>query len=229
MVSVDFSSRSSKHMNVSFDKNLCAKSRPHIVYLPPKEIISTTESFISLYDDFHIPFEEIYYDLIKLLLRPLKRSPNTDEQNLVIKYIESVTTGKVIQRDKKFFLSTLDSGDIEMGLVSESFRRLSTISYLISSGSLDEKSILFWDEPESGMGQKLVPVVAEIITALAKMGVQVFVATHDDRITKELNRTNIQHNANIFNPKLQIISLFKGENGSISFNSTNEFNNSIQG
>ena len=33
------------------------------VYIPPKEIISATENFGSLYSDYHIAFEETYYDL----------------------------------------------------------------------------------------------------------------------------------------------------------------------
>ena len=43
------------------------------IYIPPKEIISATGNFTSLYDEFHIEFDETYYDLAKLLLRPLKK------------------------------------------------------------------------------------------------------------------------------------------------------------
>ena len=43
------------------------------VYLPPKEMISATEHFQSLYEEYHIDFEEMYYDLTKLLDKPLKK------------------------------------------------------------------------------------------------------------------------------------------------------------
>ena len=42
-----------------------------VIYIPTKEMISTVEHFVSLYDEYHIDFEEMYYDLAKLLDRPL--------------------------------------------------------------------------------------------------------------------------------------------------------------
>ena len=48
-------------------------------YIPPKEIISSTENFVSLYADYRIAFEETYYDLARLLECPLKRGANTAE------------------------------------------------------------------------------------------------------------------------------------------------------
>ncbi len=41
-----------------------------------------------------------------------------------------------------------------MGLVSEGYRKMATIMYLILSGSLTKDSILFWDEPETNMNQR---------------------------------------------------------------------------
>ena len=47
-------------------------------------MISATEHFQSLYEHYGIDFEEMYYDLTKLLDRPLKRGANTAEQKVVI-------------------------------------------------------------------------------------------------------------------------------------------------
>ena len=57
-----------------------------------------------------------------------------------------------------------------MGLVSEGYRKLATILYLISSGSLNKNSILFWDEPETNMNPKMAKSIVEAIVELAKNG-----------------------------------------------------------
>ena len=96
------------------------------VYIPPKEIISSTENFASLYADYHIAFEETYYDLARLLERPLRRDV-TAEDNAVLKSFETILDGRIIQKDKTFYLQKEDGVDYEMGLVSEGYRKLATI------------------------------------------------------------------------------------------------------
>lgn len=96
-------------------------------------------------------------------------------------------SGKVTQKERKFFLNVQDSGEFEMGLVSEGYRKLSTILYLISSGSLNKDAVLFWDEPETNMNPKMIRPIAGAVMELAKMGVQVFVTTHDYFVQQEFN------------------------------------------
>lgn len=78
-------------------------------------------------------------------------------------------------------------GEFEMGLVSEGYRKLATIIYLISSGSLNENSILFWDEPETNMNPMMIKPIAEAVAKLAEMGVQVFITTHDYFVQQSFN------------------------------------------
>ena len=51
--------------------------------------------------------------------------------------------------------------------------------YLIASGTLTKDAVLFWDEPETNMNPKMIKPVVDAILELSKMGVQVFVTTHD--------------------------------------------------
>ena len=39
--------------------------------------------------------------------------------------------GKVVQKDKKFYLNVEGEGSFEMGLLSEGYKKLATIVYLI--------------------------------------------------------------------------------------------------
>jgi len=185
-INTKFSSRSANHVDLNLNgssfENTC---KP--VYLPPKEIISATENFGSLYSDYHIAFEETYYDLTRLLEKPLKKGKNTQEQNQVLTSFEKIVHGDIVQKDKKFYLRVSGAGEFEMGLVSEGYRKISTIMYLILSGSLDKGSVLFWDEPETNMNPKMIKPMVDAIIVLAKMGVQVFITTHDYFVQQSFN------------------------------------------
>ena len=60
-----------------------------------------------------------------------------------------------------------------MGLLSDGYRKLSMIIYMILSGSLNRNTILFWDEPETNMNPKMIRPIVQALVALAQMGVQV--------------------------------------------------------
>ena len=57
---------------------------------------------------------------------------------------------------------------------------------LIQNGTLNNGSILFWDEPETNLNPKLFGPVMNILLELQRDGVQVFLATHDYLILEEL-------------------------------------------
>ena len=190
------------------------------VYLPPKEMISATEHFQSLYEEYHLDFEETYYDLTKLLDKPLKRGSNTNEQNRVLSSFENILEGKIVQRDKKFYLKVPGEGEFEMGLVSEGYRKLGTIIYLISSGSLAKNSVLFWDEPETNMNPKMIQPIVNAIVELAKMGVQIFLTTHDYFVQQCFNMLSVYPESNPEHLKINFLSLYK-ENGKVAFECAN--------
>ena len=86
IIEVSFGSRRENHADVSVRHSEKSKLCDP-VYLPPKEMISATEHFQSLYEEYHIDFEEMYYDLTKLLDKPLKKGAYTSEQNEVLSKI----------------------------------------------------------------------------------------------------------------------------------------------
>ena len=48
-------------------------------------------------------------------------------------------------------------------------------------------AVLFWDEPETNLNPKLYGVVIEVLLELQRLGVQIFLATHDYVVLKELD------------------------------------------
>ncbi len=190
------------------------------VYIPPKEIISSTENFGSLYSDYHIAFEETYYDLTRLLEKPLRKGPNTTEQNEVMHSFEKIVNGSIIQKDKKFYLKVKGAGEFEMGLVSEGYRKLVTIMYLILSGSLSKNSILFWDEPETNMNPKMIKPLVDALIVLADMGVQIFITTHDYFVMQCFNMEALYAPKKKINYKF--ISLYRSEDGEVEAESADD-------
>ena len=75
---VGFGNRQEKHIDI-LNNDVLDMKKINLGYIPPKEIISSTENFVSLYADYRIAFEETYYDLARLLECPLKRGANTAE------------------------------------------------------------------------------------------------------------------------------------------------------
>lgn len=203
-----FGNRQTRHMD--FNMNSDMKIDDFVpVFIPPKEIISSTSNFTSLYDDYHIAIDETYYDLARLLMRPLKKGPNTNEQNVVFTEFSKIMNGNVFQKDNKFYLKVKGSGEFEMGLVSEGYRKLSTLIYLILSGSLNKNAILFWDEPETNMNPKLISHVTDALIKLSQMGVQIFVSTHSYFVQQSFNLFAEYQNKGKGELDVQFMSLFR--------------------
>ena len=91
----------------------------------------------------------------------------------------------VLTQSGRFYLRN-EQGWMEMPLVAEGLRKLAMLARLVATGSLASGTTLFWDEPETNLNPKLIKGVAEAILHLAKGGVQMFIATHDLFLLREL-------------------------------------------
>lgn len=207
-ISIGFGNRQENHADIKVEVSKLSE-KYDAIYIPTKEMISTTEHFASLYEDYHIDFEEMYYDLAKLLDRPLSKGPKTNEQNEVLKSFEEIMKGQIVQRDRKFYLKVPGEGEFEMGLLSDGYRKLAMIVYLILSGSMNKNTILFWDEPETNMNPKMIRPIVQALVALAKMGVQIFVTTHDYFVQQEFNMLTVYPELNPEQLDIRFMSLYR--------------------
>ncbi len=216
-ITMGFGNRQENHADIKIDASKFS-GMYDVIYIPTKEMISTTEHFASLYEEYHIDFEEMYYDLAKLLDRPLSKGPNTNEQNEVLKSFEEIMKGQIVQRDKKFYLKVRGEGEFEMGLLSDGYRKLAMIVYLILSGSMNKNTILFWDEPETNMNPKTIRPIVQALVALAKMGVQIFVTTHDYFVQQEFNMLTVYPELNPECLDIRFMSLYRdGEMNDVKY------------
>ncbi|MFI3211777.1 MAG: AAA family ATPase [Eubacteriales bacterium] len=148
------------------------------VFIPAKDILTHSKSFMSLYNKFEMPFDRIYYDIIsKSLLPNLKEVPEIGKS--ILPTLENIMDGKVIVENEIFYIQKTNGDKVEFSMEAEGVKKIAIIWQLIMNESIISKSILFWDEPEANLNPALYKDVVEILLALSRNGVQVFIATHD--------------------------------------------------
>lgn len=159
------------------------------VYIPVKEMLANAPGFQSLYAQRQIHFEAIYADILNRAHLPAPRFQGPPERNALLDILRKIIKGTVHAESEEFFLSS-KQGKLEFTLLAEGMRKLGLLWLLIQNGSLDTGSILFWDEPETNLNPKMFGSVIEVLLALQRVGVQIFIATHDYAILKELDLRN---------------------------------------
>ena len=156
------------------------------VYIPVKEMLSNAPGFRSLYSQREIHFEEIYADILDRAYRPALRGPTDAARKRLLENLQATMEGKVILKNEEFFLKN-QRGNLEFTLLAEGLRKLALLWLLIQNGTLLKGSVLFWDEPETNLNPSLFRPLVQLLLELQRIGVQVFLATHDYVILKELD------------------------------------------
>lgn len=153
-------------------------------YIPVKDMLANAPGFRSLYNQKHIEYEEIYADIIdRAMIPPSKGKPTAPRRHL-LQILSDTISGRVIEKNETFYLKNR-SGELEFPLLAEGFRKLGLLYTLITNDSLTGGSILFWDEPEANLNPKLAKKVVDVLLELQRLGVQIFIATHDYVLLKE--------------------------------------------
>lgn len=186
------------------------------VYIPVKESLANAPGFLSLYAAREIHFEEVYRDILYSAYLPPLREPIDDHHRQMLASIEHVIGGKITMSGEEFFLSN-EQGDTEFTLLAEGWRKLGLLWLLIRNGSLQNGSVLFWDEPETNLNPKMYGIVVNVLLELHRAGVQVFFATHDYVILKELDLQMKEEDDVAFH------SLYRDDDGEITCRTTNHY------
>ena len=155
------------------------------IYIPVKEMLANAPGFRSLYTQREIHFEEIYSDIVDRAYLPVQVGRPDAVRRQLIHTLRDAMDGTVVTRGEEFFLK--QRGELEFTLLAEGIRKLGLLYLLIQNGSLSQGSVLFWDEPETNLNPRLFRSVVSILLELQRLGVQVFLATHDYVILKEFD------------------------------------------
>jgi len=156
------------------------------VFIPVKDMMANAPGFRSLYATRNIHFEEVYADIIDRAFLPALKGPIDHQRGKLLKILQDAMEGKVVTKGEEFFLRN-KQGNLEFTLLAEGFRKLGLLWLLIQNGTLLSGSALFWDEPETNLNPRLMEKVVGILMELHRLGVQVFVTTHDYVLLKEFD------------------------------------------
>lgn len=155
-------------------------------YIPVKDMMANAPGFRSLYDEREIHFEEIYVDILRKTFLPLLKGPTDKPRRHLLESLQEAMDGKVVAKNEEFFLRSTH-GELEFTLLAEGLRKMGLLWILIQNGTLLRGSVLFWDEPETNLNPRLMKAVVGILLELQRMGVQIFLTTHDYVILKEFD------------------------------------------
>ena len=222
-------SRGKRRLEVSFSNRSVAPDSAEVtvrrtwyavpvesVYIPVKEMLANAPGFRSLYTQRDIHFEEIYDDILARAYRPALRGPAPPQRRKLLTILQKAIEGRVHTRNEEFFLRN-KQGNLEFSLLAEGMRKLGLLWLLIQNETLIEGSVLFWDEPETNLNPKLFGSVIEILLELQRMGVQVFIATHDYVILKELDLRKKKNDRIVFH------ALYRADDGEIACHTSDSY------
>lgn len=186
-------------------------------FIPVKDMLANAPGFRSLYASRRIHFEEVYADIIDKAFLPIPKGKQSRERIRLLGILNEAISGKVIEKREQFYLKNR-SGELEFPLLAEGYRKLGLLYTLIHNEVLTSGSILFWDEPEANLNPKLSRTVVKILLELRKMGVQLFIATHDYVLLKEFDLVATPDDDILFH------TLFFDEEGKLCHRSTTDVN-----
>ena len=155
-------------------------------YIPVKEMLANAPGFLSLYEQREVHFEETYRDILLRAFVPVERGPIPKDRERLLRILRNEINGRVMFKNEEFYLRNRD-GNLEFSLLAEGYRKLGLLWLMIRNGTLLDGSVLFWDEPETNLNPALYGPVVKVLLELQRSGVQIFVATHDYVILKEID------------------------------------------
>ncbi|MCY1066687.1 AAA family ATPase [Nannocystis sp. RBIL2] len=162
------------------------RSQPTL-FVPPREVLAMYKGFVAAYESRELDFDETHYDICKALGAAPLRGARAEAVRDLLAPLEKILGGKVLLKGDRFYVQQGDA-ETEAHLLAEGLRKIAGLAYLVANGSLTRDTVLFWDEPEASLNPRLVVQVVEFVRALARAGVQVFLASHDFLLLHRLSQ-----------------------------------------
>lgn len=159
------------------------------VFLPAKEVLSLHDVILkSRQEDQAFGFDDTYLDLAQALQVSRKKGKNpyafADSREILGKMLGGRVTYNVKSNTWEF--KNQDNQKFTMGVTAEGIKKVGILDTLLGNRYLKLGSVVFMDEPEAALHPEAITMLMDIITLLAKGGVQFFLATHSYFVLKKL-------------------------------------------
>jgi predicted ATP-dependent endonuclease of OLD family len=102
--------------------------------------------------------------------------------------LEELFEGKIEQTGQKEqpFIFKKSNQQFAMQQTAEGIKKIGILTTLIINRQLSKGTILFMDEPETALHPDAIRKLVEMLVAMSKAGVQIFLASHSYFIVKQL-------------------------------------------
>ena len=191
--------------NISTIENHVFPRSSNSIFLPAKEVLSFHHIILkSRQQDQVFGFDDTYLDLAQALQFEEKAFALLVKSipKQVLPNAESLFSGALLE--SKELLKDIIGGRINfdkiskrwyfeqnheifyVGATAEGINKIAILDRLLGSGFLDQKSIIFIDEPEAALHPEAISKLLDIIAILAKHGMQFFLASHSYFVIKKL-------------------------------------------
>ncbi len=179
-------------------------------FIPAKEILSNAYNLNAAVEKSNVSFDDTYLDIINSAKIDVSVGKNSAKKDALLKQIEKIIGGKVVYDAKKdeFYLKQ-GGKNLEFPLVAEGVRKIALLWQLVKNGTLEDGSILLWDEPEANINPIYVPIIVDILLELQRNGVQIFVSTHDYFVSKYVDVRKSEQD------KVQFLSLYQTDSDGV--------------
>jgi AAA15 family ATPase/GTPase len=193
------------------------------LFVPAKEVLTAFNDIRNIRENFYgIGFDDTYLDLIKALSLETTKGRVASELSSVNKSLEDLFDGKIEQtgQNEQPFIFKKGNQQFAMQQTSEGIKKIGILTTLITNRQLGKGTVLFMDEPETALHPEAIRQMVEMLVAMSKAGVQIFIASHSYFVIKQLTNCAKKEKINI-----SCWSLEK-ETGKLV---TNSFHNLIDG
>jgi AAA15 family ATPase/GTPase len=169
------------------------------LFIPAKEVLTSLKAIRATRDNLHMPgFDDTYIDLIRALVIPTQKGNITEELKDVNKKLENLFEGQIEQQTDDDFLFKKGNTEFPIQLTAEGVKKIGILTTLIRNRQLNSNSVLFLDEPETTLHPEATRELVEMLMLMAKSGIQIFIATHNYFVLKQMHisakRDDVQAN-----------------------------------
>jgi AAA15 family ATPase/GTPase len=174
------------------------------LFIPAKEVLTSLKAIRATRDNLHMPgFDDTYLDLIRALVIPTQKGNVTEELKTVNIKLEDLFEGHIEQSLEDDFVFKKGNTEFPMQLTAEGVKKIGILTTLIRNRQLNSNSVLFLDEPETTLHPEATRELVEMLMLMAKSGMQIFIATHNYFVLKQMHlsakRDSITTNCYVLN------------------------------
>jgi len=186
-------------IQISELENHTPKRESNSIFLPAKEVLSIHHIILKSREiDKVFGFDDTYLDLARAIRQSPKKGKNFDEFARSRQKLEEMIGGK-IEFDELTgkWLFKKGNAKFTIGSTAEGIKKIAIVDTLLGNRYLDDKSVLFIDEPESALHPDAIGTLLDIVALLAERGIQFFMASHSYFVVKKLLLIAMEKNLSI--------------------------------